>query len=194
MGGSAKISQYASAIHPTTVSSSTMTQLNERRWNFNDGESPWGMKKNAEIWNGRAAQMGFVIILAQELITGKGVIAGIQEGNPINLAFLGVTVLAVAGLTGFLALQGDSVYEGMEDLDMADLDTDVLGGDVDITPSQLRQRISDMDPQLKAELEEAVKTDGNLREAYEQLKILASWQDGSDVVPAGLKKVPVENQ
>jgi hypothetical protein len=33
--------------------------LQERRWNFNDGQSPWGMKKNAEIWNGRFAQVKF---------------------------------------------------------------------------------------------------------------------------------------
>jgi hypothetical protein len=31
--------------------------LSERRWNFNDGQAPWGMKKNAEIWNGRVAQV-----------------------------------------------------------------------------------------------------------------------------------------
>ena len=28
-----------------------------RRWNFNDGQGPWGLKKNAEIWNGRVAQV-----------------------------------------------------------------------------------------------------------------------------------------
>ena len=28
-----------------------------RRWNFNEGQSPWGLKVNAEIWNGRAAQV-----------------------------------------------------------------------------------------------------------------------------------------
>lgn len=31
--------------------------LSERRWNFNEGQSPWGLKKNAEIWNGRVAQV-----------------------------------------------------------------------------------------------------------------------------------------
>lgn len=34
----------------------TSTSLSERRWNFNEGQSPWGLKKNAEIWNGRMAQ------------------------------------------------------------------------------------------------------------------------------------------
>jgi hypothetical protein len=32
--------------------------LADRQWNFNEGRSPWGLKKNAEIWNGRAAQVG----------------------------------------------------------------------------------------------------------------------------------------
>lgn len=36
--------------------------LQERRWNFNDGQSPWGMKKNAEIWNGRFAQVSCVAL------------------------------------------------------------------------------------------------------------------------------------
>lgn len=31
--------------------------LHERRWNFNDGQAPWGFKKNAEVWNGRLAQV-----------------------------------------------------------------------------------------------------------------------------------------
>lgn len=43
---------------PTTNScSSTTTALQERKWNFNDGQAPWGLKKNAEIWNGRFAQV-----------------------------------------------------------------------------------------------------------------------------------------
>ena len=42
----------------TSISSST-TSLNERRWNFNEGQSPWGLKKNAETWNGRVAQVRF---------------------------------------------------------------------------------------------------------------------------------------
>lgn len=33
------------------------TALQERRWNFNEGQAPWGFKKNAEIWNGRVAQV-----------------------------------------------------------------------------------------------------------------------------------------
>ena len=33
------------------------TALSERRWNFNEGQGPFGMKKNAETWNGRVAQV-----------------------------------------------------------------------------------------------------------------------------------------
>lgn len=35
----------------------TTTLLSARRWNFNDGQAPWGLKQNAEIWNGRVAQV-----------------------------------------------------------------------------------------------------------------------------------------
>lgn len=65
------------------------------------------MKKNAEIWNGRVAQMAFVVVLLQELITGKGVIASIQDGDAIGFVFLGFAVLSTLGLTGWLALKGD---------------------------------------------------------------------------------------
>jgi hypothetical protein len=30
----------------------------QHKFNYNDGRSPFGMKKNAEIWNGRVAQVG----------------------------------------------------------------------------------------------------------------------------------------
>ena len=64
------------------------------------------MKKNAEIWNGRAAQMGFTFVLLQELITGKGVVQGLQEGNPFNMVCLGIGVVGILGLTAFLAVKG----------------------------------------------------------------------------------------
>jgi hypothetical protein len=41
----------------TTTPTITSTALSERRWNFNEGRAPWGMSKNAEIWNGRVAQV-----------------------------------------------------------------------------------------------------------------------------------------
>ena len=28
-----------------------------RTWNFNEGQSPWGMKRNAEVWNSRCAMV-----------------------------------------------------------------------------------------------------------------------------------------
>lgn len=98
-------------VRPTkTTKMTTSSSLNERRWNFNDGQSPWGMKKNAEIWNGRFAQMAFVIVMIQELIQGKGVIEGIQQGDPFNVIMLGLFGISAVGLTGFLALQGDDDY------------------------------------------------------------------------------------
>ena len=43
---------------PTTQTTTTTALQEGRRWNFNEGQAPWGMKKNAEIWNGRVAQVG----------------------------------------------------------------------------------------------------------------------------------------
>lgn len=40
------------------------TALSERRWNFNEGGGPFGLKKNAEIWNGRVAQVRSKIMVA----------------------------------------------------------------------------------------------------------------------------------
>jgi len=37
------------------------------------------MKENAEIWNGRFAQVAIIVIIIQEAVTGKGVIQGIQD-------------------------------------------------------------------------------------------------------------------
>jgi hypothetical protein len=82
------------------------TTLLERRWNFNEGRGPWGLKKNAEIWNGRMAQMGFTILLLQELITGKGVIAALNDGDILSYVLLGVGGVTLLGLTAFLALKG----------------------------------------------------------------------------------------
>lgn len=84
----------------------TSTTLLERKWNFNEGRGPWGFKKNAEIWNGRMAQMGFTILLLQELITGKGVIAALNDGDILSYALIGIGGITVLGLTAFLALKG----------------------------------------------------------------------------------------
>jgi len=68
------------------------------------------MKKNAEIWNGRVAQMAFVFVFLQELIQGKGVVQGLQEGDPINTAGVAAFLVCAGGLTAFLAFKGDDDY------------------------------------------------------------------------------------
>ena len=97
----------ASPVMPSTTT--TLLEMG-RQWNFNDGRGPFGLKKNAEIWNGRVAQMCFVVVLLQELITGKGVIEGIQDGNVFNLAMAGLTAASIFGLTVFLAFKGKEDY------------------------------------------------------------------------------------
>lgn len=100
----------AAGIATTATSTTTTTSLMERRWNFNEGQAPWGMKKNAETWNGRVAQMAFVLVFLQELIQGKGVVQGLLQGDPVNLACASAFVVVVIGLTGWLALQGEDDY------------------------------------------------------------------------------------
>jgi hypothetical protein len=40
--------------------STTTTSLSERNpYNYNEGQSPWGLKTNGEIWNGRVAMVRF---------------------------------------------------------------------------------------------------------------------------------------
>lgn len=56
------------------------------------------------------SQMSFIVVVLQELITGKGAIEGVQEGNPVNIACLAVTVASILGLTAFLAMKGDDKY------------------------------------------------------------------------------------
>ena len=80
------------------------------------GRSPWGLKRNAEVWNGRLAQMAFTTVLLQELITGKGVVKGIQDGDLLNLGFVGFAVVSAVGLTIWLAIQGTDGYFDSDDL------------------------------------------------------------------------------
>jgi hypothetical protein len=54
--------------------------------------------------------MAFVWIFLQELVTGKGVFQGLDEGDPFFLANLGAFGVCVVGLTGWLAFQGSSDY------------------------------------------------------------------------------------
>ena len=65
------------------------------------------MKNNAEIWNGRVAQVAFTIVLLQELVFGKGVVQGVQDGDLGAIFMLGITGVSVLGLTGWLALKGN---------------------------------------------------------------------------------------
>jgi hypothetical protein len=55
-------------------------------------------------------QMAFVWIFLQELITGKGVIQGIQEGNLFFLANAGIFGVSVLTLTVWLAIKGANDY------------------------------------------------------------------------------------
>jgi hypothetical protein len=50
-----------SSSRVVALAGSSPTSLLERRWNFNEGQGPFGLKKNAEIWNGRVAQVGSVL-------------------------------------------------------------------------------------------------------------------------------------
>ena len=55
-------------------------------------------------------QMAFVLILIQELVQGKGVIQGLQEGDPVNYIVAGGFFVTVLGFTAFLAIKGDDDY------------------------------------------------------------------------------------
>ena len=90
---------------PLLENQSTTSLSMGRQWNFNEGRKPWGLKNNAEIWNGRVAQMGFVVVFIQELATGKGVVAGFQDGDFLSYIMAGLTFLSVAGLTAWLAIE-----------------------------------------------------------------------------------------
>lgn len=97
-------------LPPTSSSpfaSKSATALCERQWNFNQGRGPWGLKRNAEVWNGRVAQIAFVVVLLQEAVTGKGCIQAIQDGDLVGYFFLGLAVVGTLGLTGWLAIKGD---------------------------------------------------------------------------------------
>lgn len=54
--------------------------------------------------------MAFVFVFLQELVQGKGIIEGIQQGDPVNMAALALAGVSIVGLTAFLAIQGDDDY------------------------------------------------------------------------------------
>merc|ERR1711966_362927 len=99
--------QIRSLSHDNNRLLPTTTSLSERQWNFNEGRAPWGLKRNAEIWNGRVAQMAFVFTLFQETITGKGVISSFRDGDVLAYVCLGFAVVSTLGLTVWLAIKGD---------------------------------------------------------------------------------------
>ena len=66
---SSSLSVNRIVVAKNTLSKSS-TALQERRWNFNEGQGPWGLKKNAEIWNGRMAQVRLGVATRPNAIFG----------------------------------------------------------------------------------------------------------------------------
>lgn len=54
--------------------------------------------------------MAFVWVFLQELIAGKGVFKGLEEGNLFFQANLGAFGVCLVALTAWLAIQGDDDY------------------------------------------------------------------------------------
>lgn len=54
--------------------------------------------------------MAFILIFLQELIQGHGVVEGLRDGNFVDYSFLGFFAISTAGLTAWLALQGDDEF------------------------------------------------------------------------------------
>jgi hypothetical protein len=54
--------------------------------------------------------MAFVLVFIQELVQGKGVIQGLQEGNPVNIAVCAAFGISMVGITAFLAVKGTDDY------------------------------------------------------------------------------------
>jgi hypothetical protein len=73
--------RVASSIATSASSSRGLVVLSERRWNFNEGQEPWGMKKNAETWNGRVAQVLFMLGWEKKLAAGQNFLCASQSHN-----------------------------------------------------------------------------------------------------------------
>ena len=54
--------------------------------------------------------MAFVWVFLQELITGKGIFKGLEEGDAFFIANAAAFAVCVVGLTGWLALQGSEDF------------------------------------------------------------------------------------
>lgn len=55
-------------------------------------------------------QMAFIIVFIQELVQGKGVVQGIQDGDPVNIAVMGSFAVTTVLLTAWLAYKGNDDY------------------------------------------------------------------------------------
>jgi len=54
--------------------------------------------------------MAFVLVFIQELIQGKGVVQGLQEGDPVNIAVAGAFGVSMVALTGLFLFKGKNSY------------------------------------------------------------------------------------
>jgi hypothetical protein len=95
------------------VSTPTKTQSNDKdsikTVNFNvnpTGAGVFGFSNFAETWNGRMAMIGFVAGLANEVVTGKGILAQVGITGGIGVLFaLFFTGFTVATLLGYYAIK-----------------------------------------------------------------------------------------
>ena len=54
--------------------------------------------------------MCFVFIFIQELVQGKGVVQGLQEGDPVNLVAAVATGASILALTAVFVIKGKNDY------------------------------------------------------------------------------------
>ncbi len=70
------------------------------------GAGIFGFSNFAETWNGRMAMIGFVAGLANEVLTGKGILAQVGITGGISVLFaLFFTGFTVATLLGYYAVK-----------------------------------------------------------------------------------------
>ncbi len=80
----------------------TTNKINLEQINVNPtGDGTFGFSNFAEIWNGRMAMIGFVAGLANEVVTGKGILAQVgitgAGGLLVGLFLTGFTAAAMIG-------------------------------------------------------------------------------------------------
>jgi Chlorophyll A-B binding protein len=71
------------------------------------GQGVFGFSNFAEIWNGRMAMIGFVAALANEVVTGKGILGqiGINTSGGDILVALFLSGFTAAALIGYYAIK-----------------------------------------------------------------------------------------